>query len=161
MRRSVYLILSLAVAARLSAQIPSGGLIENAGAYDGKEIDFSGELIGDPMPRGDHVWLNVNDGSNAIGIWLPRGLLPSVRYWGSYTARGDTVRIHGVFHRSCPDHGGDMDLHGSSIEVISPGEPTGHRVGPVPFFCAVLLIFTSFAAFLLWRRREKALETRF
>jgi hypothetical protein len=143
------------------AQVPSPELIDKGRALDGKEIEFTGELIGDPMVRGDHVWVNVSDGANAIGVWLPRTLLPSVRFWGSYRARGDTIRVRGVFHRSCPDHGGDMDIHGSAVEIVSIGRPTEHRIGYVPVLSAVLLLFCSPAVFLLWRKREKVLEARF
>ncbi len=34
--------------------------------YDGKEIAYRGEVVGDIMWRGDHAWVAVNDGMNAI-----------------------------------------------------------------------------------------------
>jgi hypothetical protein len=136
-----------------AAQVTSGELIEGAREYDGKEIVITGELIGDPMVRGDHVWVNMYDGATAMGIWLPRVLMPSVQWYGSYKARGDAVRVQGVFHRSCSEHGGDMDIHASAMSVVAAGAPSGHSVRVALVLVAGALLLTSAAAFLLWRMR--------
>ena len=51
--------------------VDSSILIEHAKSYDYQTVTFEGEVIGDIMVRDDYAWINVSDGSNAIGIWVP------------------------------------------------------------------------------------------
>jgi hypothetical protein len=103
-------------------QISSTELINNAKEYDGKSVVYVGEVIGDVMVRGDFAWVNINDGKNAIGVWLNEGLAKEIQFTGSYRAKGDRLEITGVFQRNCIQHGGDMDIHVQSIRKISPGK---------------------------------------
>ncbi|MCX5668668.1 MAG: DNA-binding protein [Candidatus Omnitrophica bacterium] len=104
------------------AQTPSSlELINNAKQYDGKIITYKGEVIGDVMIRGEYVWLHVNDGIIAIGIWAPKAMIGDIRYAGDYHKKGDIVEVSGIFHRSCLEHGGDLDIHASEIKKITPG----------------------------------------
>ncbi|MBL7151009.1 MAG: DNA-binding protein [Candidatus Omnitrophica bacterium] len=97
-------------------------LIENAQAYDGKTIAYAGEVIGDIMRRGNFAWINVTDGEKAIGVWLEGHLLKQADLLaGSYRSTGDLIEVIGVFHRACPEHGGDLDIHAFEIEKIAPG----------------------------------------
>ena len=57
-----------------SQPLSSTELINNAKSYDGKTVVYEGEVIGDIMVRGAFAWINVNDGKNAIGIWLEKDL---------------------------------------------------------------------------------------
>ena len=47
-------------------------------------IVYAGEVIGDVMVRGDFVWVNINDGENAIGVWLDKELAREIQFTGSY-----------------------------------------------------------------------------
>lgn len=114
-------------------------LIEQAKAYDARQIIYTGEVIGDILNAKDHVWLNVSDGSNAIGIWTAKDLAASVRVPGRYSQVGDTVSITGRFNRACAEHGGDMDLHADSLTLIKQGTPTGHPVPAWKIWLAALL----------------------
>ena len=96
-------------------------LLNNAKEYDGKPVIYEGEVIGDIMKRGDHVWLHVNDGYIAIGIWVPKNLTQNISYAGDYQKKGDIVEVSGMFHRSCLEHGGDLDIHAHTIKIITPG----------------------------------------
>jgi len=95
--------------------------LNNTKDYDGKSVTYKGEAIGDVMIRGDYAWLHVNDGTIAIGIWAPKRMIQDIRYTGSYHKKGDMVEVSGTFHRSCLEHGGDLDIHASEITKISPG----------------------------------------
>jgi hypothetical protein len=106
--------------ARVSSSLD---LLNNAKQYDNKTVTYKGEVIGDVMIRGDHAWLHVNDGAMAIGVWAPKTLIPIIRYSGNYQIRGDAVEVSGMFHRSCPEHGGDLDIHVSGIRQITAGSP--------------------------------------
>jgi hypothetical protein len=96
-------------------------LLNNAKQYDGKTINYKGEVIGDVMIRGDYAWLHVNDGTIAIGIWAPKTMIQDIRYVGDYHKKGDIVEVSGTFHRSCLEHGGDLDIHVSEIKKITSG----------------------------------------
>jgi hypothetical protein len=104
------------------AQTPTSlELINNAKQYDGKIVSYRGEVIGEVMVRGDYAWLHVNDGIIAIGIWAPKTMVQDIRYAGDYHKKGDMVEVSGMFHRSCLEHGGDLDIHASEIRKITPG----------------------------------------
>ena len=141
---------------RARGEVSSTELIEKGAEYDGKPVDYTGEVIGDAMHRGEHVWVNVSDGQNALGVWVARDAFPAIRHFGTYRARGDVVRILGIFHRACAEHGGDMDLHAVTIAVVRPGATTTEEVDETSLVLGGVLLLTSLVAFVLWRRREKA-----
>ena len=108
--------------------ISSTELINNARQYDGKLVVYEGEVIGDVMVRGEYAWLNVNDGQNAIGIWLNKALTKEIIYTGSYRARGDWLEISGIFHQACLEHGGDLDIHAQAMRKVSAGREIPERL---------------------------------
>jgi hypothetical protein len=154
---SVALVLALLGSGNSSGQAASSQLIERAREYDGKPVEYRGELIGEPLRRGDHLWINVSDGDKAIGIWVRRSAMPAVRHFGSYSVRGDTVLVRGLFHTSCPEHGGDMDIHAEAIINVARGETKRHQVKAVSLAWALGLFTLAFLAFVSWRRRERFL----
>jgi hypothetical protein len=103
--------------------VSSTELINSAKLYDGKTIVYTGEIIGDIMARGDYAWVNVNDGKNAIGVWINKNLIKDIHYMGSYKFKGDVVEVSGIFHRACLQHGGDLDLHAQSLTKRIAGGP--------------------------------------
>lgn len=105
----------------LAEPVSSADLINNAKQYDGKEVVYSGEVIGDVMVRGKFAWINVNDTKNAIGIWLPANSTKEISITGGYKARGDIVEVKGKFNRACIEHGGDLDIHTVSLQIIGKG----------------------------------------
>lgn len=111
-------------------QVSSSDLINNAKQYDGKEVIYSGEVIGDVMARGNFAWINVNDTKNAIGIWLSSDLAKEISYTGSYKQKGDIVEIKGKFNRACIMHGGDLDIHAKSLQIIEKGANVDEVVSP-------------------------------
>jgi len=121
-------------------------LIQQAKDYDEREIVYSGEVIGDILRAGDHVWLNVSDGRSAMGVWVTAELAGAVEIPGRYSQRGDVIRVTGRFSRACPEHGGDMDLHAQSLVLLERGFPVGHAV---PAWKAWLAAGTTVPALLL------------
>lgn len=101
--------------------ISSTELIQNAREYDGQKITYEGEAVGEVMRRKDGAWVNVYDGENAIGVWLPLSLVSSIEYAGSHKAQGDIIEVKGKFNNACLVHGGDLDIHAVSITKIKPG----------------------------------------
>jgi hypothetical protein len=137
--------------------VSANDLVEGAKALDDTTVVFEGEAIGDPLPRGDHGWCNASDGNYAIGIWMDRADLDRVERYGSYRWRGDRLRVVGVFHRACIEHGGDLDIHAASVEIAGRGAPIPRPTNPAEIVLASVLAVAGALAFLLWRRREKKL----
>lgn len=68
--------------------VTSPNLLSHLKQYDGQKVTYEGEVIQDLMRRGPYGWANVNDGSNALGIWVPAKALQAIQYTGSYHFRG-------------------------------------------------------------------------
>jgi hypothetical protein len=134
--------------------LSSTELINNAKNYNGNTVVYKGEVIGDIMLRGEYAWVNVNDGQNAIGIWVKKELIKDILYTGSYTSKGDILEITGKFNRSCPEHGGDLDIHAQSIIIISSGSKISHSVNrkEINF---ILGLFSIIAVVSLFRLIKK------
>ncbi len=98
-------------------------IIKNVKSFDGKNITFEGEVIGDVMRRGNFAWVNVYNYDDALGVWMSASLAAGIDHTGSYRETGDKIEVVGVFHRACPEHGGDMDIHAQGIRRISCGGP--------------------------------------
>lgn len=133
-------------------------LIENSKKYDKKHVFYWGEAIGDVMIRGDHAWINVNDGANAMGIWVKKEEAKKIKHLGSYKYYGDTVRIMGTFNRACRQHGGDMDIHASKLEVVKVGYQIKHPISRVMLLSAAIL--SALAAGLFWWERKVVLHRK-
>jgi hypothetical protein len=127
--------------------ISSTELINHAKEYDGKLIVYSGEVIGDVMLRGESAWVNINDGENALGVWMSAALAREIKFTGNYKSRGDRLEIVGVFHRACFEHGGDLDIHARSLLKIADGRMVKENLN----FDKVNLSLVIFGAlFLIW-----------
>lgn len=114
-------------------------LVENAEIMDGQTVTVSGEAIGEAMERGDHAWVNINDGSNAMGIWMPLADTQSIKVFGDYKHRGDQLQVTGVFNRACAEHGGDVDIHSDSIAVAAVGYTTTEAVPALKIIIGTIL----------------------
>lgn len=133
-------------------------LVEESAKNDGKEVIIEGELIGDLMARGDHLWLSLLDKGTAVGVWVEKGKLPSIHFLGAYGVQGDTVRITGIMHRACPEHGGDLDIHTEAVELLKQGGRVSHPVNQLRIFAAFALSIAGLWLVSLWRRRERGVE---
>jgi len=120
--------------------VTSADLIGKAREYDGKSVVYSGEVIGDVMTRGNFVWVNVNDGFNAVGIYIPQALAKDVRTAGSYKKTGDVIEITGKFNRVCLEHGGDLDIHAENVKMVIPGRAKAPGVDKTKKLLALQLL---------------------
>jgi len=103
-------------------------LIENAKELDGKEVTVQGEAIGERMDRGDYSWVNINDGTNAIGLWIEKSEAEKITCYGTYKFKGDMVHVTGIFYRACSEHGGEADLHGGSVVIAEEGYYVAEKI---------------------------------
>lgn len=138
---SIFILFCIFCPRNAQAQaVSSQELIEKASAYDGREVVYRGELIGAVLGRGAHVWLNLNDGNNAIGAWVDRSLTGGIKFAGGYMVRGDVVVARGIFHRSCSEHGGGIDIHASELNIVTPGGPLIQGVAGYKIILLVVLL---------------------
>ncbi|MFH1244985.1 MAG: hypothetical protein V1662_00690 [Candidatus Omnitrophota bacterium] len=119
-------------------------LVSHTQKYDGRTVVIQGEVIGDiingransvgksvsPKDR-DYVWLNICEQKNiAIGVLCPNQLAQKIKYKGCYNFTGDQVLVQGVFHRACPAHNSEVDIHAENIAVVGRGSAAVHPVDP-------------------------------
>lgn len=123
-------------------------LIENAKDNDLKVISLKGEVIGDIFYKSDFAWINVSDGINAIGVWVPKKSTEKFSHPGDYTHRGDFIQIRGKFHRTCSEHTGEIDIHAEEIIILKKGEFIRHSVGSLKIYTAVLVFFFAMILFV-------------
>jgi len=152
----IFSLLCLIFPALCFAQsISSTELINSAKEYDGEVVVYEGEVIGDIMMRGDYTWINVNDGENAIGVWLESSLAQDIGHAGSYKSRGDVIEVKGIFQRACSQHGGDLDIHAKTIKEKSRGREIQEQLNLGKKNQAIILLGMLFGVWILTRLKGK------
>jgi len=99
------------------------------------------------MPRGEFSWININDGENALGVWISSGLAKEINFTGSYKTRGDNLEITGTFHRACVEHGGDLDIHAQSMRKLASGRAVKEKAHSDKVRASLILLG---AIFIIW-----------
>jgi len=138
-----------------NGRMSSTQLVEHPKAWDGKTLSFEGEAIGEVMVRGDYAWIHLNDDAyylknveegahlggynTGMAIWVPADLARKISVYGDYKHEGDVVKITGVFHATCVQHGGDMDIHATGLTVVHPGHNAADPVKLGKLTLAILL----------------------
>ncbi len=131
-------------------------LVNEAGAWDGKMVSISGEVVGDILHVSGHVWLNVNDGTNAIGVWGDSGLVEEFRIVpGRYETIGTRLNIEGEFHRTCSLHSGETDIHLTKAALLKDAEEVAHPVNRGRLIIASSLFALSMLLALPGRLRRR------
>ena len=122
---------------------PINDLIEKAFAMENKEVTVQGETIGEALERDEYAWININDNTNAIGVWVKLDELTQIKYYGDYKNKGDIVKVTGVFHRACTEHGGDVDIHCSKIEIVETGHPMNDLISSHKIIITLSLVLAA------------------
>ncbi|MFH1311620.1 MAG: hypothetical protein ABIJ00_00170 [Candidatus Eisenbacteria bacterium] len=151
-------------------------LIEQSSNYDGEDVIYRGEAVGDILNRGENAWVAVNDdhysrsplrineefkgGNSGIGVYGPRADLDEIHFLGSYTARGDIVEVRGTFYRSSVEHGGDTCIVARSIDVLERGHrlPESRMGSELLLAGALLVACLALTALIAARRRGRFSE---
>lgn len=151
------LVLVVPVTVRVSAAegpIEINRLISRSDRYDCRQVIVQGEAIGEPMNRSDgSCWINISDGTNAIGIKFKEEDAKAVARFGNYKQKGDVVRVTGIFYQASPEDGGEMDIHAQRAEVVQEGRPVPETVSGTKILAAVLLAAATAFLVLLCRRK--------
>jgi len=148
----------------------SGELVEEPKRFDGTEVEFKGEVIGEVMVRGENAWIHINDDAyylknveegaklgglnSGMAVYLPARLTDPIAYYGDYKHEGDIVTIKGTFNAACAQHGGDMDIHAQELNVNVPGHTVVDQVMPWKLALAAAMALLAGVLFTLHRRTE-------
>ena len=154
----------------------SSALVESPKEYDGSEVTFAGEAIGEAMVRGDMAWIHINDDpyyvknveegaqlggyNTGMAVWLPASEVEKMTYFGDYKHEGDIISVTGTFNAACGEHGGDMDIHAEGLEVLEAGHDVIDPVSPGKVAWAVGLALLAGALYLVNRLWQRGSETR-
>jgi hypothetical protein len=130
-------------------------LIEQSIALDNTEVTVQGELIGEALERGDYTWININDTTNAIGIWVKKSDIDQIQFYGDYKHKGDLVKIAGVFHKACSEHGGDVDIHCTDIKIIETGHNIHEQISTYKVVLTVSLILIAAFIVIIYLKVKK------
>ncbi|NTU60880.1 MAG: hypothetical protein HGA95_00895 [Caldiserica bacterium] len=121
---AVLLVIPSIVAASEKVYSPSELIdkITQDKTLDGQKIILEGEAICEPIERKDGCWINVTDGSMAIGVFFKdKTQTDKIKIWGQYHFKGDIVRIEGTVYLADKQTGGELDIQGENLTVVSQG----------------------------------------
>lgn len=97
-------------------------LVAVGGPADGTTVRFEGEVISEALAGGaEHVWVNVLSDGVAVGVWMPEAMTDDLQVFGDWQHVGDRVAVTGVFNAACDEHGGDLDVHVTELELVARG----------------------------------------
>lgn len=116
------------------AAVTSNALYDCPAVFDGRPVVYEGEVVGAVLRRGDTAWVHLNDdvysgvtgplpahrdfqgGNGGVGVRIPAALADEITTVGGPTARGDVLRVEGVFHRV------DADTREAAVIVATAGQ---------------------------------------
>lgn len=130
-------------------------LIEDASKLDNKVLTIQGEVIGEVMERGDYAWINVNDGTNAIGVFVNKNDISKIEFCGDYKHKGDIVKITGTFYNACKEHGGEFDIHCSNIEIVKKGQVVKEEISHIKIMATSILLIIAIIILIIYIRLQK------
>ncbi|MCE5196302.1 MAG: hypothetical protein LLG09_04135 [Negativicutes bacterium] len=134
-------------------------LIEDTANYENKIVTIEGEVIGEALERGEFAWINLNDQTGAIGVWLKRSDTEQLLYYGDYGHRGDQVKISGRFSRACTEHGGDFDIHADQMNVVRKGWVVSEKISSQKIMLTLLLLLLTGVLWAVYKRTQKKAKT--
>jgi hypothetical protein len=141
-------------------------------AFDGLQVTYVGEVIGEVLPRRGGAWAQVNDDRYALevgplighqeragfntglSVWLPDGLHERVQGTGRAAQRGDVVLVQGTLVRADPDDGGGITVRAEELTTLAPMTRIEEPLHVVQAVVAALLAVLAVAA-VAWSRRVR------
>lgn len=162
----------------IRAAIPPGGRISSTqvfacpAAFDGLEVTYVGEVVGDLLARRGGAWVQVNDDvyalevgpvighrelsgfNTGLSVWLPDGLHEAIEDVGRPYQRGDVILVRGTLLRADPDDGGGTTVRAEELEVLERAlviDPPFHTLQAI--VAGILGILAALS--VLWARRAR------
>ena len=128
-------------------------LIDNTSKYDKKSITLTGEAIGECLERENGCWVNMSDGGNAIGIWMTKTDAARIKIYGDYKHTGDTITVTGIFYEACPEHGGEPDIHCTTLIIEEAGTGRSEIISAEKALTATGVVAIALVLFMTFQRR--------
>ncbi len=88
-------------------------------------------------------------------MWVDADDASLISVFGDYKHHGDLVEVTGTFNAACPLHGGDMDIHATSLRIVRPGYATVRQVRPVRMIAGAILAGLTLLLFLVNLRTDR------
>lgn len=141
-------------------------------AFDGLDIVFAGEAIGDVLPRRGGAWVQVNDDAYALevgplgrhddrrgpnsglSVWLPDGLHEQLSGLGGPERRGDVVLLTGTLRRADPEDGGGTTLRAEELTVLADSVALDEPLH-LPQAIVAALLAAGTVGLLVWSHRVR------
>lgn len=151
------------------ARITSTQVFRCPAAYDGREVSYAGEVVGEVLPRTGGAWAQVNDDAYALrvgplvghreldgfnsglSVWLPDGLHEQIEHAGRPGRRGDVILIRGTLLRTDPDDGAGLTIRAEEVEVVAPSIVIEDPLHVPQLIVAIVLALLAAAA-TVWSR---------
>jgi len=109
-------------------------------SLDGTLVTFTGEAIGEALgSHADWKWVNVLGEAVAVGVVVPTEWVERIDRFGDYHSNGTRVQVVGTLNIACDEHGGDLDVHADSFEVVEKGSDREHDIPTGRLAMAVVL----------------------
>lgn len=173
-------LLSDAAISEIRAEVVPGSRISSTQvhacptAFDGLEVVYVGEVVGDVLRRDGGAWVQVNDDDYALktgpvighreragfntglSVWLEDDLVDRIEQPGRAAIRGDVVLLRGQLLRADPADAGGTTLRAHTMETLAPPlviDPPFHTAQLV---VAIVLTVLAVAATVLAHLRRRA-----
>ena len=140
--------------------------------FDGLDVRYVGEVVGDVLAREGGAWVLVNDDAYALevgpigahrqlsgfnsglSVWLPDGLHERISATGRFGRRGDIILVEGVLLRTDPADGGGITLRATTLEVLAPSVTTAEPLNRALAIAAAAVMLLAIGAILVARRER-------
>ena len=108
-------------------------------SLDGELVTFIGSVVGEPVQlRDGDLWVDLQStAGDSIMVAMDQGAAGLITSYGSYTAKGTTLRVTGVYRLADPNHLGNIDVTAYSVSVVDAGGPRA-QTGPVLMGAAIV-----------------------
>jgi len=153
-----FLVLGICISS-YSQEVLIEEILKNPYLYHTKKVTFIGEVVGEPLKENEGIWINVSYEGFNIGVYFDNpSLVKNIERFGSYGAKGDTVKIEGFFYDSCPLHF-ERDIHAHNLEIVTRGFPLKESVSfkkeITSFILAIICLILAFVYLIKLRYVSK------
>lgn len=154
----------------LRGRVTSTMVLGCPAAFDGLEVRYVGEVVGDVLERRGGAWVLVNDdeyaldvgplpahgahrGTNAgLTVWLPAEAVEQISGLGRPNQRGDVIEVRGRLLRTDPADGGGLTIRAEEVEVVAAAVRVAEPLHVAQLWLAVVAVVVAAGVWGLRRR---------
>jgi hypothetical protein len=128
-------------------------LIAFSADRSGETVLIEGEAIGQVIGKKDgHAFVNVLDETTAVGVFMTEQQTAMITGFGGYKTTGSIVRVSGELNVACEQHGGDFDIHATTVDVLAPPVPREQEPLGIRLVLAPLALALGLGQLFIYRR---------